>query len=75
MCFYLDFGWKKIMEELTIDTNVVMVSLDVMALYTNIPHNEARNVMHKILDARTDRDTPTHFLLDLLNLILEKKLF
>lgn len=54
---------------------MVLVLLDVNALYTSIPHQEAFRVIANVLDTRPILDPPTHFLLELLDLILEKKFF
>lgn len=58
------------MEGLEVDCDFVMVTLDVTALYTNILHNEAHMVVQNVLNSCTDKTPPTHFLLDLLDLIL-----
>lgn len=54
---------------------MVMVSMYVPALYTNIPHNDARLVIQDVLDSRVEKYPPTHFLLDLFEIILEKNYF
>lgn len=52
-----------------------IISLDVSSLYTNIPHGELRNVLRDILDSREDPHPPTHFLLDLIDILLENNYF
>lgn len=59
----------------SISTNAILVSLDVNALYTSIPHEDAYRVIADVLDSRDKSDPPTHFLLELLELILEKNFF
>lgn len=46
-----------------------------MALYTNIPYNEAREAVQLKLDSHVCHSPPTHFLLDLLDIIFEKNYF
>lgn len=62
-------------ENLEIPKGAVLVSMDVNALYTNIPHEGARSVAQGILDSRTDPNPPTHFLMELLEIVLEKNYF
>lgn len=49
--------------------------MDVNSLYTNIPHETARWVVQNVLDKRCDLFPPTHFLMDLLEIVLEKNYF
>lgn len=62
-------------ENLSIPTESVLVTLDVTALYTNIPHNDARHCVQMALDCRSSQDPspPTHCLLDHTDIILGKK--
>lgn len=57
-----------------IPEDAVLASLDVNALYTSIPHQEAYRVITNLLDTRPTPDPPTHFLLELLDLILKKNI-
>lgn len=50
----------------------VLLKMDIEALYTSIPHNEACRVAEQALDTRQDQDPPSYFLLELLEIILEK---
>lgn len=62
-------------EGMIVQENWALATFDVSALYTNIPHQEARWVVQNKLDSRTVKSPPTHFLLELLDLILEKNYF
>lgn len=56
-------------------TQTVFVTLDIRTLYTNIPHEEGREVIEGILESRSDKFPPTFFLLELLDIILENNYF
>lgn len=58
-----------------IDNDWIMATFDVTSLYTNIPHSEARLAVQLKLESCSSQSPPTHFLLDLLNLVLEKNYF
>lgn len=62
-------------EDISIPTGAVLLSLDVAALYTNITHSESYRILAFCLDKRDDPYPPTHFLLEILELILEKNYF
>ena len=51
------------------------VSIDVVALYPSIPHNEAIEAMREALEERPDKTVPTEFLIELLNHILKSNTF
>lgn len=57
------------------DDECIMATFDITALYTNIPHNEARATVQLKLEMCQLQDPPTYFLLDLLDLVLEKNYF
>lgn len=48
--------------------------MDVNSLYTNIPHEETRLIVQRILDQRPDPHPPTQFLMELMDLVLEKNI-
>lgn len=58
-----------------IPEEALLISLDVVSLYTNIPHNELRNVLQGVLDSREVLHPPTHFVLDLVYTLLEHNYF
>ncbi|XP_062826329.1 uncharacterized protein LOC134296130 [Anolis carolinensis] len=64
-----------IIESLVIPTDAVLMSVDVISLYTNIPLEEARYICESTLNRRPNHHPPTFFLLDLLDIILEKNYF
>lgn len=62
-------------EGLAIPEEVLLVSLDVTSLYTNIPHEDLRLTLQNVLDMRPDPHPPTHFLLDLIDILIDKNYF
>lgn len=62
-------------EGLDIPEDSLLVSLDVVFLYTNIPHDELRLSLQNLLDTRPDPHPPTHFLLDLIDILMEMNYF
>lgn len=53
---------------------MVLVTLDAKALYTNIPYEEAWEVIEDVLES-CSYSFPHFFSLDLLDIILEKNYF
>lgn len=53
----------------------LVLSFDVISLYTNIPHDELRVTLQEIFDFREHLHPPTHFLLDLVNFLMENNYF
>jgi hypothetical protein len=51
------------------------ISIDVVRLYTNIPHNEGVESVKKALNNRKDPEVQTAVLIDLLNLVLKYNIF
>lgn len=51
--------------------------MDVVSLYTNIPHphDELRLVLQDTFDSRENLVPPTHFLLDLVDILMETNYF
>jgi predicted GIY-YIG superfamily endonuclease len=60
---------SKASEPLLPDT--LLASLDVTSLYTNIPHNEGLQACSEAWETRTVNNPPTHFLVQLLELVLK----
>lgn len=65
---------KKV-EGTTIPNDSLILSLDVVSLYTNIPHDELRVTLQEFFDACENLNLPTHFLLDLMDILIEKNYF
>lgn len=62
-------------EGILIPSGSMLLSLDVVALYTNIPHEELRETLRDVFDRRDNLVPPTHFLLDLVDVLIEKNYF
>lgn len=62
-------------EGVDIPYNSLLVTLDFDSLYTSIPYEYIRLVVSVTLDRRIVKDTPTYFLMKLLDLILDKNYF
>nr|XP_028578457.1 uncharacterized protein LOC114593837 [Podarcis muralis] len=62
-------------ENTTIPKEASLVTLDVESLYTNVPLPEVRTIIETLLDSRPTREPPTHFLLDILDIILDYNFF
>lgn len=65
----------KTVEGKTIEETSVLVKLDVSSLYTSIPHDDIHLVIDLYLDNRQIMQPPKYFLLELLDLIIEKNYF
>ena len=55
--------------------NAMLVTIDVSALYTNIPQDEGLNCVKETLDERNNPVLPTEFIIKLLELILKNNIF
>ena len=55
--------------------DVILASIDVRALFTNIPQKEGIKSMESALEERKNKETPTEFILELMKLILNNNLF
>ena len=51
--------------DLDIPPNALLVTFDVLSLYTNIPTTEGIDACIKLLDERTEKSVPTESLCDL----------
>merc|ERR1719319_582552 len=58
-----------------LDNNHILASIDVKALFTNIPTNEGLESLEAVLNERKSKEVPTDFLKQLMKLILENNLF
>ena len=48
-----------------LQSNNVLVTIDVMGLYTHIPRDEGIKASHEALDRRKDKSVPTEFIIKL----------
>ena len=53
----------------------ILVSIDVAALYTNIPQEEGLNICREALDTRQEKQVPTDFIIALLAICLKYNIF
>lgn len=58
-----------------IPPNSMLVSLDVVSLYTSIPHEDIRSVVQQYLEKDLNLQPPLHFILDLIDILLDKNYF
>ncbi|KAL2101113.1 hypothetical protein ACEWY4_002874 [Coilia grayii] len=55
--------------------DVWLATLDVVSLYTNIPHDKGIAAMTYFLEQRTDTHPPTHFLIEIISKLLHNNFF
>ena len=55
--------------------NTILVTMDVSALYKNIPKNEGVECVREVLDKRDVQNIPTGFLTRVLEIILKYNIF
>ena len=55
--------------------NAILVTMDVSALYTNIPQDDGIESVRKLLDERSNKKIPTGFLTRLLEIVLKYNIF
>ena len=53
----------------------ILVTIDVVGLYPNIPHHEGLGAIRKILNTRTDPEIPTDDIVDLAEQVLKNNNF
>ena len=58
-----------------ITDNHILVTWDVVGLYTNIPHDDGLQSLEESLNSRHNPDVPTEFLVKLMDIILRNNLF
>jgi hypothetical protein len=63
--------WK----DVTIPEDVFPVSIDVVGLYTNIPHNEGTETFRNALEKREDKAVTTDLLVEMLSIVLKTNIF
>jgi hypothetical protein len=64
-------NWKNT----TIPDDVFPVSIDVVGLYTNIPHDEGLVTFRKALEKREDKAVTTDLLVEMLSIVLKTNIF
>ncbi len=60
---------------MVIPEDVFPVSIDVVGLYTNIPHKEGLEIFRKALDKREDNTVTTELLVEMLGKVLKTNIF
>ena len=55
--------------------DAILCTIDVVALYPSIPHNEGLGVLRKALDSKADRSVSTDSLMDLAEVVLKNNMF
>ena len=55
--------------------DIILCTIDVMALYPNIPHEDGLVVMRKALDAREDKTVSTDPPIELVEHVLKSNIF
>ena len=66
---------EKVNGEHKLPENAILVTMDVSALYTNIPQNEGVQCVEEELNKRKNPKVPTGFLTRLLEIILKYNIF
>ena len=56
------------MENVAIPENTTLVTMDVISLYTNTPHDDGIAACGKIWEQRTDQEPPTDCLVEMLTI-------
>ena len=59
----------------TLGPNTMLVSMDAIGLYTNIPHEEGLEEMEIGLNKRVKQEVPTDFLVKMMEIILKNNIF
>ena len=58
-----------------VEDSDILVTVDVSALYTNIPQDEGLEAAREALEEREDKEVPTDFIINLLEIILKFNIF
>ena len=66
---------QKIQSLGNIPEDAILCTIDVVALYAGIPHDEGLGVLRKALDSRADRSVSTDSLMDLAEVVLKNNMF
>ncbi|XP_054853294.1 uncharacterized protein LOC129341953 [Eublepharis macularius] len=65
----------KIIENVPVEPDYILLTMDVRSLYTSIPHEMARFSVMEVLRRRQEQRPSSEFLIQLLDLIVEKNYF
>ena len=55
--------------------NTILFTMDVIGLFTNIPHNEGLMTLEDELEKRENKEIPTNFLIKIMEIILKNNIF
>lgn len=55
--------------------NVILFTMDVKALYPNVPKKEALEACQEALQNRSNQDIPTEAVMQMLNTVLDNNIF
>ena len=66
---------EKINQGTKLKLNVLIATMDVSALFTNIIHTEDMSCMQEALNTRKSIKVPTEFIIQLMNIILNNNIF
>ena len=66
---------EDINENVDVPEGAILVSIDVSALYTNIPQDEGIEAVREVLLERENPEVPTDFLIRLLEIVLKYNIF
>ena len=57
-----------------IPTNALLATIDVIGLFTNIPHKDGIEAVRETLQERVEKQVSTEFIIRLLNLIVQNNI-
>ena len=66
---------KKLRALPNLPDDIILCTVDVVALYPNIPHNEDLSALRKRLDLRLEKDFTTSILVELAKVVLKNNIF
>ena len=66
---------KKLRSLPNLPDDIILCTVDVVALYPNIPHNEDLSALRKRLDLRLEKDFTTSILVELAKVVLKNNIF
>ena len=66
---------EELNSKMTLPENAILVSMDVSALYTNIPLSEGLECTREALKRRKNKEVPTEFIIRLLEIVLTYNIF
>ena len=66
---------EELNKKICLPQNALIVTLDVMALFTNIPQTEGTQSTETALNKRIDQNIPTEYIVSMLKIILKNNIF